>query len=286
MIINKETYNKAKKLCIKQNKLIPRELLAEKLNISIMTARNIRALLENESLFKDMSSIIKTDNSETLNLGISGDWHIGSKACKENYIIDYIEQLNNRNIKILILPGDLIDGMFVYKGQIMEVTSVKIDDQILRAREIISLFKGKIYFILGNHDYSVVKHMGIDVGKLFESPNFVYLGATRANLTIDNISMELYHGMGGGGYNISYKLQKVIDSYDETRPRFIFAGHWHTSAYIPSYKSVSALTVGSFQGKTELTERMHVIPQIGGWVMNIKHSGKRVLSEKLEFLPY
>lgn len=286
MLINKETYNKAKTLCLKQNRLIPREILAVKLNVSVMAARSIRALLENESLFNEVSSVLKTDNITTLNIGVSADWHIGSRACKDNYIADYLRQLNERGIKILCMPGDLIDGMFVYKGQIMEVTSVKIDDQILKARELINIFKGTIYFILGNHDYSVVKNMGIDVGKLFESPKFIYLGSTKANLNIDGISIELYHGMGGGGYNLSYKLQKVIDSYVNVKPRFLFAGHWHTSTYIPSYKGVSALTVGSFQGQTELTDRMHVVPQLGGWVVSIKHSKEKVLSEKLEFLPY
>ncbi len=61
----------------------------------------------------------------------------------------------------------------------------------------------------------------------------------------------------------AYKSQKAVDSYVVDKPRYLLIGHYHTACYLPLYKGVSTLIVGSFQDNTKLTDRLHIPVQLG-----------------------
>ena len=74
------------------------------------------------------------------------------------------------------------------------------------------------HFITGNHDASIYKQVGYDIGQAIarERPDMNYLGRDCAVINITpNCTLELRHPWDGTAYALSYKVQKMIEAMGE-----------------------------------------------------------------------
>ena len=110
------------------------------------------------------------------------------------------------------------------------------DDHV---REIIKVYPKregiKTYFITGNHDASIIKRCGYDIGYPIanQRDDMIYLGQSDAvvNLT-PNCTLELRHPIDGTAYALSYKLQKMIESMSGgEKPNILAVGHYHKESF-------------------------------------------------------
>lgn len=291
MQIDKDLYLKVKKACIEEQKILSRYEIAKRWNLSDSLARAINTLLKNEQILRDKYVVNVTTFSDAYHADIRfaavADVHIGNTEHFEDEFCKFLEILNEEEIKTLFIAGDLIDGIKVYPGQEFEIAIVRIEDQIKKAKEELSIYKGNIYYLAGNHEYRVHQLTGIDVGKILESETIHYLGSHRARIHLDNFAVEVWHGAGGRAYALSYKLQKMIDNIPPgTEPRVILAGHLHILMHLPLYRYIDAFHCGCFEGETAYTKRLGLQTTIGGWILHAKHTEGNIISLETKYIAF
>lgn len=271
--ITPELLERAIELMSSFGKVPSRQQLMDCFNIKESLARKLYGILEHLDLFTDERTSLRVPSaSNKLRIGAISDLHIGSKACYEGMIEEYL-RLANDSTDVLFIAGDIIDGFGVYRGQQFELKYPSVQDQISRTKEILSIYKKPIYFITGNHEESVYKATGIDVGNMLHGDNLTYLGWHLANTKIGELKVDLWHGRGAGAYALSYKLQKLVEQYlSGKKPHMVFSGHWHRAFHMPVYRNIDGFECGTFQGETRLTKQMGVFPQTGGWLITVDYA--------------
>ena len=231
------------------------------------------------------------DGTTEIKIAIIGDTHIGSKYTQWTHLNNFYDICEAENIKDVYHVGDLTDGVKMRPGHEYELYTVSagemIDDVVVNYPKRNGLIT---HFITGNHDASIYKHIGYDIGKAISNlrDDMDYLGrdCTVIHLT-DNCTLELRHPWDGTAYALSYKPQKMIEAMEsDSKPNILAIGHYHKAEYL-FYRNVHALQVGCFQGQTPFTRGKGISVNLGGWIVTIKVSENGTIkSITPQFIPY
>lgn len=209
--------------------------------------------------------------TQTLRFAIMGDTQIGSKYAQLTYLHQFYDLCEKEGITSVYHTGDITDGLKMRPGheyELYEISADEMRDDVVanypRRKDITT------YFITGNHDASLYKHVGYDIGQAIANsrPDMVYLGRDCAivNLT-PNCTLELRHPWDGTAYALSYKIQKMIEAMEsDSKPNILAVGHYHKAEYL-FYRNVHALQTGCFQGQTPFTRGKGISIHIGGWLV-------------------
>lgn len=209
--------------------------------------------------------------TQTLRFAIMGDTQIGSKYAQLTYLHQFYDLCEKEGITSVYHTGDITDGLKMRPGheyELYEISADEMRDDVVanypRRKDITT------YFITGNHDASLYKHVGYDIGQAIANSrsDMVYLGRDCAivNLT-PNCTLELRHPWDGTAYALSYKIQKMIEAMEsDSKPNILAVGHYHKAEYL-FYRNVHALQTGCFQGQTPFTRGKGISIHIGGWLV-------------------
>lgn len=146
-------------------------------------------------------------------------------------------------------------------------------------------------FITGNHDASYKKLIGMTVGDELQQirPDWKYIGADIGSVILKTKSglrfmIQLIHPGGGiNQYALSYKPQRIIEAISGgQKPDLIAIGHFHKSFYIPAYRNVAALCVGTFQSQTPFMARESIAAHIGGWIVTVTLGERKKLTSRVQ----
>jgi UDP-2,3-diacylglucosamine pyrophosphatase LpxH len=215
----------------------------------------------------------KWDGCETLKFAIMGDTQFGSKYTQITYLHDFYDLCKKEGIKDVYHTGDITDGLKMRPGHEYELYEVSADEM---RDDVVNNYPKRdgitTHFITGNHDASIYKHIGYDIGQAIANarPDMNYLGRDCAviNLT-PKCTLELRHPWDGTAYAISYKIQKMIEAMEsDSKPNILAVGHYHKCEYI-FYRNVHALQTGCFQGQTPFTRGKGISVHMGGWIVTI-----------------
>lgn len=233
----------------------------------------------------------KWDGMQVLKFAIMGDTQIGSKYAQLTYLHDFYDLCEKEGIHDVYHTGDLTDGLKMRVGheyELYEVSADEMRDDVVKnypEREGITT-----HFITGNHDASIYKQVGYDIGQAVANlrPDMKYLGRDCAvvNLT-PKCKLELRHPWDGTAYALSYKLQKMIEAMEsDSKPNILAVGHYHKAEYI-FYRNVHALQTGCFQGQTPFTRGKGISVHMGGWIVTI-HVDENGYIQRFapEFIPF
>ena len=227
----------------------------------------------------------------TIRLGLMGDTQMGSKYAQITYLHQFYDLLSNCGITDVYHTGDVTDGLKMRTGHEYELYKISADEQV---QDVIDLYPRRdgitTHFITGNHDASIYKQVGYDVGRAIsnERPDMKYLGRDCAviNLT-PNCTLELRHPWDGTAYALSYKIQKMIEAMEsDSKPSILAVGHYHKAEYL-FYRNIHAFQTGCFQGQTPFTRGKGISVHIGGWIVEIGvDSEGRILTICPTFVPF
>ena len=231
------------------------------------------------------------ESVKTITFGVVGDTHIGSKYAQLTYLHDFYDLLEARGITSVYHTGDVSDGIKMRPGHEYELCDISYDEMVT---DIIANYPKRdnitTYFITGNHDASVYKHIGADIGVSIadKRKDMVYLGRDAAVVFLTpKCSMELRHPWDGTAYAISYKTQKLIEAMEaDSKPNILCIGHYHKAEYI-FYRNVHCLQTACFQSQTPFTRGKGMAVHTGGWIVtvNVAEDGS-VISILPEFVPF
>jgi UDP-2,3-diacylglucosamine pyrophosphatase LpxH len=216
----------------------------------------------------------KWDGTDILKFAIMGDTQFGSKYAQISHLHSFYDICEREGITDVYHTGDITDGLKMRPGHEYELYVISADDM---RDDVIRNYPKRdgitTHFITGNHDASIYKHVGYDIGRAIANsrPDMNYLGRDCAvvNLT-PNCTLELRHPWDGTSYAISYKPQKMIEAMEsDSKPNILAIGHYHKAEYI-FYRNVHALQTGCFQGQTPFTRGKGISVHMGGWIVTIR----------------
>lgn len=231
------------------------------------------------------------DGAKIIKFAVISDIHIGSKYTQLTHLHNFYDRLVMEGVDKVYNAGDLTEGLKMRPGHEYEVYTISADDM---RDEVIKNYPYRegitTYFITGNHDASIYKHIGYDIGQAIagKRSDMKYLGkdCARVNLT-PNCVLELRHPWDGVSYATSYKLQKMIESMEsDSKPNIIAVGHYHKQLYM-FYRNVHGLLTGCFQGQTPFFRGKGISSQLGGWIVTIRViEDGTIIGFEPEFIPY
>ena len=226
-----------------------------------------------------------------IRFAFAGDMQINSKFTQLTHLHHFYDICQSEGISVVYNPGDIDEGEDMRQGHKYECYNQGADDHVA---EIVKNFPArpgiKTYFITGNHDHSLIKRAGYDIGHAIAQrrDDMVYLGQSFAtiNLTPECI-LELRHPIDGTAYAISYKTQKMIDAiHGGEKPNILAIGHYHKAEYI-FYRNVHAFQTGCFQAQTNWMRGKQIAAHVGGWIVEIHVTEEGTVTRcKGEFIPY
>ena len=231
------------------------------------------------------------DGTTEIKIAVIGDTHFGSKYTQFQHLNDFYDICQAEGIKDVYHVGDLTDGLKMRPGQEYELYVTSADDMVDDIIEKYPRRDGVItHFITGNHDASVYKHIGYDIGRAInlKRDDMDYLGrdCTVINLT-KKCTLELRHPWDGTAYALSYKPQKMIEAMEsDSKPNILAIGHYHKAEYL-FYRNVHTIQTGCFQGQTPFTRGKGISVNVGGWIITIKVlKDGTIKSITPQFIPY
>lgn len=229
----------------------------------------------------------------TIKFGVISDTHFNSKYCQITYLHNFYDICKAEGIKTVYHVGDIDDGENMRPGHAYENYKQGADEHISEIVKNYPYREGiKTKFICGNHDSSFRKHCGLDIGTQIAAkrPDMEYLGrdVVVANIT-DKITMQLRHPWSGSAYALSYRPQKIVESFEcnvQNKPDIICIGHFHKMEYL-YYHGVHVLQTGCFQAPTPFTEGKGISTAVGGWIITLEiDSNGEILAFTPKAIPY
>ena len=223
--------------------------------------------------------------------GLFGDSHFNSKYAQITYLHRYYHVLHDRGIVDVYHTGDIDDGEQMRPGHQYDCYKQGGDDHV---DEIIKNYPkepGMItHFITGNHDASIYKRCGMDIGKSIAAKreDMHYLGRDCAKIEIaPHCILELRHPWDGTAYALSYKIQKMIEGMEaDSKPNILAVGHYHKLEYM-FYRNIHAFQTGCFQMQTPFTRGKGISVHMGGWIVTVEVDKKgyiqRIVPEMVPF---
>lgn len=218
---------------------------------------------------------VERSRDNRVRFGLIGDTHIGSLYFNAPAFSGLMEYFNAEGVSNVYHAGDVLDGHRMYKGQEFELAEIGQESQVKRLGKV-DTCGVTIQFITGNHDASFKALAGTNVGKDISSasPYWRFLGEEQATVRFEApngaYNLRLIHPGGGTAYALSYKPQKIIESIGGgEKPNMIAIGHFHKAEFLPSYRNVSAVQVGTTQKQTPFMARQGVAAHVGGWIIDV-----------------
>lgn len=212
--------------------------------------------------------------NRVITFGLIGDTHANSKYSQITHLHEFYKICNEMGIKDVYHTGDIDEGEQMRLGHQYDCYTQGSDDHIEEIARTYPKIEGiTTHFITGNHDASIYKKCGVDIGKSIASVrnDMVYLGRDWARVNITpNCILELRHPWNGSAYAISYKSQKMIDGMEaDSKPNILAIGHYHKIEYL-FYRNVHTFQTGCFQSQTPFTRGNGLSVHIGGWIVTVE----------------
>ena len=271
---NEYTYDRVRKYLYRQRKKTP--------------VKHVGPVIQNQ---EPKLHNAKWDGTKTLKFAIIGDTQFGSKYAQMTHLHSFYDICKKEGITDVYHTGDITDGLKMRPGHEYELYEHSADgqlDDVIRnypKREGITT-----HFITGNHDASLYKHVGYDIGRAIalSRPDMDYLGRDAAVVYLTpNCTLELRHPWDGSAYSISYKPQKMVEAMEsDSKPNILAIGHYHKAEYL-FYRNVHVLQTGCFQGQTPFTRGKGISVHLGGWIITARVSDDGTIQGfSQEFVPY
>jgi DNA polymerase II small subunit/DNA polymerase delta subunit B len=255
------------------------------------------AKVETLSGNKKKVQIEKTTSDNVIRFGLCGDTQFGNLHSAPELLHAYLKTCRAEGISTVLHTGDVLDGWKVYRGQEFDLVAVGLDKQLEIVERQPSVDGVEVKFITGNHDLSFKNLAGANIGSLIEKAreengkDWVHLGDEQGRVKFVNkegrsYEVMLMHPGGGTAYALSYKPQKLVESFEGGRkPNMLAIGHFHKSEFIPAYRNVAIVQTGCFEWQTEFMARMGLAAHVGGWLVEVT-PGENYNRVRAEFIAF
>lgn len=222
-------------------------------------------------------------------IGVISDGHLGSKYSPLEFHKQAFDTFKKENCECILHCGDLVEGLNPKRSdtQIYELSHIGYKQQKELAIEVFSQCNIPMYVISGNHD-AWYMHMGADIVEQIceEVPNMHYLGNNQADITIGGATVRLFHGGDANSYALSYRLQKLAESFTGgKKPNILLAGHTHKLCYIFD-RMIHCVSVPSLQMQTSWMAGKKIAAHTGFLIIEFDTNENGVCNFQFRYYPF
>ncbi len=247
--------------------------MIQKSGVSVEELKRILTYTKDKSPVK--RQVFKDYFTSKTTIGVFSDSHIGHEMFDEPLFRHMVRKFDEHKVEKVYSVGDNIEGMSGRDGQIFELSEIGFSRQIEKAEEMYSLIDKEIYGIDGNHDewHCKKNNAGVIVGEELEKrlDNYTNLGHEMATVEIaPNITMMLFHANDGTAYAISYKMQKLMESFTGgEKPNILLSGHYHKAMYMFN-RNIHGVECGTLCGQTGWMRGKKIPAHKGFWIIDVE----------------
>jgi len=253
----------------------------------------------------DLVSILKSARGSlvaTKKLNISGkhfkygyfsDPHIGHKEFRGQLWDKMIRYFKREKPDFILTPGDHLEGMSHRVGHVYNLNEIGYHAQIKKAVDLYSELPSPTFGIDGNHDqwYFKPQNMGVIVGedleRRVEGKGYTHLGQQEGDIEpAPGVTIKLFHANDGTAYAMSYKMQKLIESFTGgDKPNIVMSGHYH-KALSMSIRNVVGFECGTLCGQTEWMRGKKIAAHMGFGMIDVYYNARGVDRIIHEWIPH
>jgi predicted phosphodiesterase len=235
------------------------------------------------------TTTLKSEDDGWCRFGLVSDTHLGSKKQQISALRDFYRELKARGITKAFHSGDWVAGKNIYRGQEYELFLHSMREQ---KEYLIQEYPNEgveTIGIVGNHDFAWSALAGDSILEMaaMVRPDIKIVGEYQAFVEWNGFRFSLHHPDGGQAYAISYKLQKLVESFTaENLPDFVVMGHFHQKEYV-TIRGVECFQPGCFEAQSPYLIRKNLHPAIGGWIVEAQRKENRthIIAEFLSYKP-
>lgn len=226
-----------------------------------------------------------------IKFGYFSDPHIGHKKFSEELWMRMMSYFKKEGIDTVYSPGDIVEGMSGRPGHIYELSHIGFSAQVNYASELISECPFHVFSILGNHDlwFKEKRDIGANVGEAIEArcKNFTCLGEWESDVILaKGVKMKLFHANDGSAYALSYKIQKLIESFTGgEKPNLVLSGHYHKQIQV-FLRNVFGFECGTLCGQSVFMRGKKLSAHMGFGVIEIWVNKFGIERLRHEFIPH
>lgn len=223
--------------------------------------------------------------------GYFADAHIGHKKFHEELWDKMVRLFKREKVEFIVDCGDHLEGMSNRVGHVYELAQIGYDAQMNKAVELYSQLPADIYGIDGNHDewYFKPQNMGVVIGSELERRVARYhnMGQGEGELEVSGVKIGLFHANDGTAYAVSYKLQKLVESFSGgEKPHILHSGHYHKALYM-FIRNVHAFESATLCGQTDWMRRKKIQAHMGFGIVDVYYNrGGNVDRLEHKFVPH
>jgi len=117
--------------------------------------------------------------------------------------------------------------------------------------------------------------------------NYHNLGQYEGDIVIGGkVALKLFHANDGTAYATSYKIEKLIDSFEGgKKPNIVHSGHYHKALYLFK-RGVHGFESGTLCGQSEFMRGRKIPAHIGFGIVDVYVDNKGVDRLKHQFIPH
>jgi len=210
-------------------------------------------------------------NGQSFKFATISDTHFGHVKSHEEWWLRACDLIRREGCQLVLLPGDITEGMSGRPGHVYELDAVGVTAQIDLAVRRLSMLPCPVEAITGNHDGWAYKSVGVDVGAELAAklPNYKHLGQDEADVTINGVTIKLWHGGDGSSYATSYRTQKFVEGLTGgEKPHILLSGHAH-KAIMHECRNVMVFECGTLCGQTGWMRGKKLAAHCGFWIIEV-----------------
>lgn len=256
-------------------------------------------IIENGNIVELSDFVVEKENrisldwggEQIIRFGLMGDTQINSKYTQLTHLHRLYDIYKQEGIKAVYHTGDIDEGEQMRIGHQYECYNQGADDHV---KEIVNVYPKRngitTKFITGNHDASIIKRCGYDIGVPIaeKRADMEYLGQSNAIISITpNCTLELRHPIDGTAYALSYKLQKMVEAMSGgEKPNILAVGHYHKAEYF-MYRNVHCFQTACLQAQTPFMRGKGISAFMGGWIVEVHVDEFGTITMlKQEYIPF
>lgn len=216
--------------------------------------------------------------------GVTADNHLCSRYARMDVLNTLFDIWADQGVETVLVCGNMIDGEAPFNRG--DLVAFGVDGQVDYFIQNWPARKGIQTMLLTGDDHEgwYVRREGLNIGRYIESSakragreDIVFLGHMEHDMVFrvkggQDIVMRLIHGGGGSAYAMSYRPQKIVESYTGgQKPQILLIGHYHKLEYCYP-RGVHAIQVGATQDQTPFLRKKSIESHLGGVTLRFTQS--------------
>lgn len=263
--------SKAMKISVRKTKELIKEAKKRGYNVQMIGEKYI---LCTDTIPGENKNAIEWTGEKIIRFGLMSDTHLGCIDTQITHLHALYDTYEYEGITQVYHTGDITDGEKMRPGHEYELYVHGADAQVAHTVDVYPMRHGIVTdFITGNHDYSFIRTIGLDIGKQIaaQRPDMHYLGYGSAFIELTpNCSMELRHPENATAYAQSYKIQKIIEAMSGgEKPNILVVGHYHKMEQL-FYRNVHAIQAATLCAQTRWMRGKGIAAAVGGWIVELR----------------